>query len=261
MGTGDVLKFAFHAVRRYPKTLLPAVLSWIPVTAAVLLTALALSELSLAGLLQSAGSPQALLQLLAVLGPSLLFLAILFLVSGAFLQAFYVDVTSQFAKHKKPDISSAFYVAKRNLLPVLWVQAIIGILIFAVVAAVVIVSVVFRGILASTADNLAFLASLFAVLYVQTKTWMAVTSVVLEKKRGWSAVKRSFALSKGRFAEILFIILTISIATSIVNTVFDTIPFAGAVLTLLASLFFTVWTYTAPAAFYFEYRLGKKSIK
>lgn len=267
MSLEAVLKFAFYAAKKHPRVLLPSVIGWIPVVLTILALALVLPEFSPLRFFAALRQPQALLPALQQFSILITVLSAVYWLASAFLRTLYADVTNQFAKRKRPDIAKSFYAAKRSLTPMLWVDFLIALVIVGIfVANIALLYLLMLGTsmagwmpaqFMALAIMVAF-AGFAATLYVLIKSWLTPVLVVIEDRRGWDAVRRSFALTQDRFWHVMLVWLVIIVFTILVNGALNAVPLVGFSLVMLASLFLTMWNDTAPAAFYFEYGLGKK---
>ena len=94
--------------------------------------------------------------------------------------------------------------------------------------------------------------------YIAVKVWLAPTILVVENKPVLEAIRLGFARSSGMFWNAATVLFTIGLVTGVVSSGLIQLPLVGYSLDLLASAFFAMWSATAPAAFYYEYNLGKK---
>ncbi|QQG39486.1 MAG: hypothetical protein HYS81_03820 [Candidatus Aenigmatarchaeota archaeon] len=287
MGLEDVLKFAWETMWHHPKTLLLGVINWIPAVFALSYIAFLLSELTLLdlGSIYSVGGMIALIWKLA---PLIAGYTVLSWAASAFSAAAYASLTQQFAHHKKPSVSDAFYTGKRLVLPMMWLQFLTGLVVaLPIIVALAVSLLVIGGAGAATAGSgsitaliagMGLFASLlivaFAVtFYLSIKTWLAPVALVVENRRGFDAVKRSFELTKGKFWHILLVLIVMGVVNNVVFQiaasvfqvmVLGSLTAALAVyfsFVLLVMLPFGMWAMTAPAALYFEYGLGKTPTK
>lgn len=250
MGLEDLLKFAFHAAKEHPRILLPGVINWIPIMAFLIVAAFTLSDFSMVALVQSLSTVEGIIALVTQLGVALVGLMLLFWITSALVQAMYIDLTRQFAQHKKPSIAAAYYAARKVLVPLMWTQALVLVILAVAVGALMLVMFI--------NPIVGIFVMFVGIFYVVVKLWMVPVAVVLENRRGLDALKRGAELSKGYFWHIWLVLLVIGFVNNVVTSAVLEVPYLGFTLFLLAFLFFGFWAASAPPAFYFEYLRKKR---
>jgi hypothetical protein len=122
------------------------------------------------------------------------------------------------------------------------------------------------GALAPEARNALGVFSLVVTilaLAIITLAWVFVPAIVIERAGPIACFKRSLALTKGRRWSVVAIILMLTLANVLVSVLTRTImteaaPIGGAVLNLLAALFFMVLAAVLSAVGYFHLRAEKE---
>lgn len=258
-----VLEFAFYLAFKYPPALAAAAVGWVPDIAASVVTSYVFSTISLGWLVQNFGLFGGLLTALNQVGGSVLLLFILYWMAGAFLQTFYIEVTEKFSQGtESPSLSESLTLAKEETLPMMGLHALVGLM---ALAAGGFVALAF-GILYVTAGfgigvvslGIALFMGAAVAVYVLLRNWLAPVALILEEETGVDAILRSFELTKGYFWHIVTVVVVILGIQTVVIEALRTVPVVSLSLILLASLFFTVWSYTAPPAFYYQYELGEE---
>lgn len=257
-----VIEFGFRLAGKKPKILLPNILSWIPTTLFYVLIMNGLSKTTEwlgNDFSQILIDPKLMLGLLVNL-LSHVMLAIPIVILGILIHLFLTCVYAETGKTaysgRKIRLNKIFSSSIPKILPLFWTYFLTSLSLIGIILGLVLISgigfvinPIFGIVFMMIFGILGIIISAFAVVIF----WLIPAIVVIEKKKGIEAIKKTYRIGRKNIWSALAIIIILAISVSLINSVLSTIPSVGFLLFLLGKLFLDAWIMLAPASFYYEY--------
>lgn len=275
----DIIKKAYASIKEKPVVLLPAALLWIPSSLIGLMFVLLFKEIienyNLFSIIKSLESdPLSLLYSLSgIVGDYVLIFFVLIIIKSLldyYVRATYPAITKAIFQDKAVLLSEALNEAGKRTIPLIITNILVSLLIFAAIIALFIffvLCVLILGPFGIIINILIFIVLLFVGIIYLVPFYLILDSVVvLEKKSGFEAIKKVFALIKNEKlnAWLLCILLfvTISIYLAFVFLFIDLfsllIGHYSVLIKLVLLLVSTAYVHICSSLFYF-YLKGKVS--
>jgi hypothetical protein len=261
MGVLKVLSFPIRLMHRIPKVVLPSVLIWIPLILfnALFVHAIARSQVfNWISFMQGMYSAEMWEKVLSFIVPYAALGILIILISlgiNLFLKCTYVSIIQQ-SRRRKVSLSKAFDVAKSRFLSLVWTYFLLLVMygVALVVLFVLFVVLTFLGPLGIVLDMFLALFAIVALLVSLLLFFLIDPVVVLEKKSGEDAIKRSMVIVQKSFLQALVVIIAGFLLIFFVEWLFMSIPGIGSSLSYLVRLFTITYAMSIPATFYFVYK-------
>jgi hypothetical protein len=242
----DIVKYSFNIIRKKPKIILPQLLSFIPLFLFAVLFDFASGDfIELVPGTSQEGFTNVVIKYFV---PSVAIFIISALVT-VFINGVYPEIIRHAFYQKDVVLSAALNKSKARFRSMLWTHYVLLMLLLApLVAAGFALALI--ALLVPLIFLLFAIGAIIAIVYVVPGIYMLSTVVVLENLSGIEAIKRSFALSRGRMLSIWGAILLIGIF-SIGLYMLILLPMIGVLLYLPVVLFAAAWGISTPSVYYF----------
>jgi len=253
----NVLVYSFNLIRKKPKIVLPELLYWIVLALVIVLFYLV--SINMTNFFIPAKSSLVYTNLISNLIPFSIFMILIFVVA-VYIQGIYPDIVRQAFTKKDIVLTESFKTARKRFCSLLWTNILLILLIMLIIGGAAALLIGMLGILKIVSPLIGImlvLGFIVATIFGIPGIYMLSTVVVLENLSGIAAIKRSFALSRGRVLSIWGVIFLIGIF-SMGLYVLILVPVIGLLLYVPISLFVATWSKNASTSYYF---LREKKMK
>ncbi len=276
----NAIIYSIKAIRNHPKFLIPTIIMLaIGIIAMIVFVAIILtSPLLLHKIVTLSASTSVLPSVIRDLIPTLAIFFIIVFLLGAFVQGVYVMLCSKW-RSNQASISWAFRSTSGRYVDLLLFNIIVFV-IFAIIAAVFLLPLVYVGYNSimvpiavgarpSPAPVIGFmllalvLLLLFAIaaVVVSVLLFVSLPLILLKDMGPVQALKRSYAIGRENFADILVLLIAnglLIFAIEIVGSLFQIIPIVGLVIYILISIFVSAYSQMVPTMYFIEVHKKKK---
>lgn len=266
MGIGQVIGFGLKLFGKESKVVLPQVLNLIPTAILNFLflhATLRYNEMiSAETIFKSLMDLNAFWDFLRTLVVYILFAVPVIILAGfisILLMCVYADIVRQSYRKKNIMLIEAFKNGLPRVFPLILtfiLEFLIVILVFGGLISIFVVSSLVSSIsqiLSTVLGSLGVALGVIAILSFILFFYETSAIVVIEKKQGMEAIKRSYQVARRGTFSLLVILLIVGLVSFAVAGSFKDIRYIGIILNTVLGLFVGFWTSVIPGAFYFEY--------